>query len=121
MPVLVMVATATGSWTDARADVIDIAWDANGRLERSLNVPPAKFAELCGKLSAGVMVHWDFKATAPLDFNVHHHVGKDVVFPSSLTAAAAKGVLDPKIDQDYCWMRSNKSASPATFTVKLQR
>ena len=108
--------------TTVRADVVDIAWDVNGRFERSLKVAPAKFAEVCGKLPAGLKVRWSFDANAPLDFNVHYHVGKEVVFPSKLTAVAvAKGVLDTKIDQDYCWMWRNKSTSAATGTVKLQR
>ena len=121
-PVLVLAAIATGALTCARADVVDIAWDANGRFERSLTVAPTKFAEVCGKLPAGLKVRWDFESATPLDFNVHYHVGKAVVFPSKLTAvAAAKDVLDTKIDQDYCWMWSNKSASPVTVKVTLHR
>ena len=120
--VWVLAAIAFGALTTARADVVDIAWDANGRFERSLNVAPAKFAEVCGKLPAGLKVRWDFESGTPLDFNVHYHVGKEVVFPSKLTAvSAAKDVLDTKVVQDYCWMWSNKSASSATVTVKLQR
>ena len=121
-PALVLAAFATGILSSARADVVDIAWNTAGRFERSLNVAPAKFAEVCGKLPAGLKVRWDFEASAPVDFNVHYHVGKAVVFASKLTAiAAAKDVLDTKIDQDYCWMWSNKSASAATVTVMLQR
>ncbi len=104
------------------ADIIDMAWAADGRFERSLSVAPGKFAEVCGKLPAGLKVRWNFEASAPLDFNVHYHVGKDVVFPSKLTAvASATDTLDTKVDQDYCWMWSNKSAAPATVMVKLQR
>ena len=116
--VLALAATGTGT----SADIVDIAWDAGGRFERSVSVAPAKFAEVCGKLPAGLKVRWSFDASTPLDFNVHYHVGKEVVFPSKLAAvAAAKDVLDTKIDQDYCWMWSNKSAAPATIKVKLQR
>ena len=119
---LALAFTAIATATGVGADVIDIQWDANGRFERSVNVAPGKFAEVCGKLPAGLKVRWDFDAGMPLDFNVHYHVGKEVVFPSKLTAvAAAKDVLDTKIDQDYCWMWSNKSASAATIKVKLQR
>ena len=57
-----------------------------------------------------------------MDFNVHYHAGKEVVFPTQLAAVAtAKDTLDAKIAQDYCWMWSNKAAAPATFTVRLQR
>ena len=51
-----------------------------------------------------------------------HHVGKEVVFPSKLTAVVtAKDTLATKIDQDYCWIWSNKTAASTTIRVKLQR
>ncbi len=107
---------------DASADLIEVVWTASGRFERSVNVAPGKFAEVCDKLPAGAQVRWDFEASGRMDFNVHYHVGKEVVFPSKLAAVSnAKGSLDAKIEQDYCWMWSNKSAAPATVTVKLQR
>ena len=106
----------------ARADVIDIKWSADGSFAHQSTVAPGKFAEVCGKLPAGAQVRWDFEASAPMDFNVHYHVGKDVVFPSKLAAVStANGSLDAKIEQHYCWMWSSKSAAPATVTVKLQR
>lgn len=106
----------------ALAGVVDIEWDASGHFERTLSVAPRKFAEVCGKLSAGSKVHWHFVAITPMDFNVHYHVGKDVVFPSKLTdVAMAQGTLDAKLDQDYCWMWSNKSAAAATLTISLSR
>ena len=105
-----------------RADIIDIAWDADGRFERNVSVAPGKFAEVCGKLPAGLKVGWTFEASAPLEFNVHYHVGKEVVFPSKLTAVVtAKDTLPTKIDQAYCRMWSNKTAASATIKVKLQR
>ena len=116
VPALAVITTPTS------AEIVDIAWDSNGRFERSATVPPAKFTEVCGKLPAGLKVRWDFEASTPLDFNIHYHVGKEVVFPSKLKAvAAAQDTLDTKIEQDYCWMWTNKSALPSTVTVKLQR
>ncbi len=117
-----MVLVVASVTTTAMADVVDIAWDAGGLFERKLSVAPGKFAELCGKLPAGLKIGWNFEASAPLDFNVHYHVGKEVVFPSKLTGViTAKDTLATKIDQDYCWMWSNKSAASATIMVKLQR
>ena len=108
--------------TGAMADINDIAWDSSGRFERSVNVAPGKFAELCGRLPMDAKVRWNFEASVPLDFNVHYHVGKEVMFPSKLVAVnAAKDTLDAKIEQDYCWMWSNKSAAQATVMVNLQR
>ena len=104
------------------AEIVDIAWAADGRFERGLSVAPGKFAEVCGQLPAGLKIRWNFEASTPLDFNVHYHVGKEVVFPSKLTAVVtAKDTLATKVDQDYCWMWTNRSAASATVTFKLQR
>ena len=117
-----MALAVTSITTPVMADVVDIVWDAGGRFERKFSVVPGKFAELCGKLPAGLKIGWNFEASAPLDFNVHYHAGKEVVFPSKLSAVVtAKDTLATKIDQDYCWMWSNKSAASATIMVKLQR
>lgn len=98
---LALAATSTG----LSADIVDIAWDANGRFERSVSVTPAEFAEVCGKLSAGLKLCWSFDVYTPLDFNVHHHVGKDAVFLSKMAPVASmKDMLDMKIDLGYCWM-----------------
>ena len=106
----------------AHAEVVDIRWSGDGRFMHRGTIAAGKFVEVCGKLPAGLKVRWNFEAGAPLDFNVHFHVGKDVVFPSKLGAVAtARDTLDTKIEQDYCWMWSNKSAAPATLTVNLQR
>ena len=114
--------TLATAGTSRSADIVDIVWNAGGHFERTLTVAPAKFAEVCGKLPAGLKVRWSFEASTPLDFNVHYHVGKEVVFPSKLAAVvSAKDTLDTKIDQDYCWMWRNRSAAPAMVMVKLQR
>jgi hypothetical protein len=119
---LSLAVLAAGAWNRAVAEVVDIAWDANGRFERSLNVAPAKFAEVCGKLPAGLKLRWDFAAGAPLDFNVHYHLGKEVLYAAKMSAvASAKDTLETKTEQDYCWMWTNKSAWAATLVLKLQR
>ena len=116
--VLLLVSIAT----NVQADLIEVVWTADGRFERSVGVAPGKFAEVCDKLSAGAKVRWDFEASVPLDFNVHYHVGKEVVFPSKLAAVStAKDTLDAVIDQHYCWKWSNKTAAAATVMVKMQR
>ena len=106
----------------AGAEIVDIHWSAEGRFVHQASLAPGKFVELCNKLPAGMKVRWSFEAGMPLEFNVHYHVGKEVVFPTKLAAVATgKDTLDAKIGQDYCWMWSNKAAAPATFTVRLQR
>lgn len=106
----------------ARAEIVDIRWAADERFAHRGTVAAGAFTELCGALPAGQNVRWQFEATVALDFNVHYHVDKAVVYPSRLAAVQrADGVLATKTAQDYCWMWTNPSAAAATLSVTLQR
>ena len=106
----------------ANTHVVDIQWSGDGRFAHQLTVAAGKFVEVCGTLPAGLQVRWDFQAGAPLDFNVHYHVGQEVWFPARLSAVATAGdKLDVKIEQDYCWKWTNKSAQTTALRVELRR
>lgn len=108
--------------TAARADIIDIAWNEQGRFERRVSVAPGKFAEVCGKLSRADSVAWRFEASGPLNFNIHYHEGKDVRYPERRDAlAGASGRLQVVLDQDYCWMWTNKSGQAVDLNFLLTR
>jgi hypothetical protein len=77
---------------------------------------------LCGKLAVGAKVQRQFDAPAPLNFNIHFHEGKQVRFPAKQDQVAkADGTLRAEVDQDYCWMWTNKSASSASLKLTLKR
>ena len=106
----------------AHAQLFDIGWDTSGGFERAFEVAPGKFAELCGKLSKGQSVAWSFQSREPLDFNIHYHEGKKVVFPAKQgSTASLEGELKVPVDHDYCWMWENKAVAATTVTVKLRR
>lgn len=106
----------------AGAEIVDLAWDAQGRMQLQRPVAPGKFLEVCGSLTAGQRVTWSFDAAAPLDFNVHYHVGKDVVYPAKLAQTArAADTLVAAIPQDYCWMWTNRGAAAVALKLTLQR
>lgn len=106
----------------ARAELADIAWSADQRFERSFSVAPGKFAEACGKLAKGDSIAWRFEADQPLNFNIHYHVGKSVEYPAKQEGAkGANGTLAVALDQDYCWMWTNKSGAPATLKLTLSK
>ena len=106
----------------AQAELLNIAWNASGHYEKTSIVQPGKFLELCGELTKDQAIGWSFDADRALDFNVHFHEGKDVVFPSKQDAVKqASGTLNVAVKQDYCWMWSNKSATPVTLTARLKR
>lgn len=108
--------------TAARAAIIDIAWTEQGRFERRVSVAPGKFAEVCGKLARADSVAWRFEASGPLNFNIHYHEGKDVRYPERRDAlAGASGRLQVVLDQDYCWMWTNKSGQAVDLNLLLTR
>lgn len=106
----------------AHAEIVDIQWAADGSFKLQRSVPVGKPLEACGKLPAGARISWNYEASAPLDFNIHYHVGKDVVYPKQLKqAAAAQDVLTVDIEQDYCWMWTNKNPAAARLSLTLRR
>lgn len=118
---LLALAAAAGAGP-APAAITELAWDAQGRFEHRSAVPPGRFVEVCGPLKRDEAVAWRFEAEAPMDFNIHYHEGRTVHYPERQGAvAAAQGRLQPALDQDYCWMWTNKSGAPARLTVQLQR
>lgn len=106
----------------ARAELIALRWDAQGRHVQSVNVAPGKFTELCGPLAPGDAIAWRYGADAPLDFNIHYHEGQKVVTPDQARASAERaGRLQVTLRQDYCWMWSNKAAQPVSLRFELRR
>ena len=107
---------------DARAELVEIAWDKAGRFETTVGVAPGEFAEVCGKLAQGQSIAWSFKGDRPMNFNIHYHEGKRVVFPAKQDAAVdAQGKLDVSLSHDYCWMWTNKGDLPAQLRIVLRR
>lgn len=107
---------------EARAEFVEILWDGDQRFERALEVLPGKFAEVCGKMSRGQAIAWTFEANRAVDFNVHYHEGARIVFPAKHEAATkAAGRLMVELDQDFCWMWTNKSVDKVRVSLTLQR
>lgn len=121
---LVVLATASTCVVPrlAAAAVTPLVWDENGRFEAGFAIAPGKFVELCGRLTAGSRVAWNFTAPAALAFNIHYHIGKEVRFPAQRGAVAElEGMLVAAEPQDYCWMWTNGAGTPTSLKVRLQR
>lgn len=106
----------------ARAELVEIRWDAAGRFEHAQILAPGQFAEVCGRLGKGRAIAWSFKSSQPTVFNIHYHEGCKVEYPARFEGArSAEGLLMPALDQDYCWMWSNPTGASAELTLSLQR
>lgn len=106
----------------AGAEIVEIVWSSSGTFTQHKQVVAGKFVEVCGKLPAGVNVAWAFEASAPTDFNIHYHEGKEAVFPAKVSQVArGQDTLQVKVEQDYCWMWGNKTALPIVLKASFQR
>lgn len=106
----------------ANAELIKIDWDSTGKFEHSQVIAPGKVAEICGKLTKDQSVRWSFQAAAPLNFNIHYHEGKTVEYPAKQDGVSQlQGTLPVGLEQDYCWMWTNRAAVPITLQVLLAR
>lgn len=105
----------------ASAEIVEIKW-ADGVFTHKASIAPKKFLEVCGKQKKGEAVNWTFNGTAPTDFNIHYHVGKDVSYPENRKGvASAEGSLVAPLDQDFCWMWTNRGAKPLDLELKLKQ
>jgi hypothetical protein len=106
----------------AATHIVDTVWSPDGRFAHKAQIAAGKFVEVCGKLAVGEGVRWSFTAAAPVDFNIHYHVGKEAVFPARQTqVSSGRDTLNVAVAQDYCWMWTNKGSAPVSLTVDLAR
>ena len=112
---------AVGGIGASHAELVDIKW-GDGAFAHKASIAPSKFLEVCGKLKKDDSIDWRFKGTGPTNFNIHYHVGKDVVYPENRKEiGSADGKLRVSLDQDFCWMWSNKGTQPVEVEVQLKQ
>ncbi len=106
----------------AKAQLVEVHWDAAGRFEHKTSIPVGKFLEVCGSLKPGLKVDWKFVGSAPTNFNIHYHEGKEVRFPAKEDGVRqSDGTLSVAAAQDYCWMWSNKGPGDMTVAIELRK
>lgn len=82
-----------------------------------LQLAAGKVGEVCMALRAGDTLAWDFKASAPADFNLHHHVDKQVLIPVERRAVAAdRAQHRAERANDWCLMWTAPAAQAITVT-----
>jgi hypothetical protein len=83
----------------------------------AFDVAAKDFDEHCLRIEAGEAIRWRFTATAPVDFNIHHHRGERVFYPvRRARAERASGSFRAPATDDYCLMWTN--AGPASAAVR---
>ena len=104
----------------AAAELVEVPLQPGQSMDRQFTAQPAKFVEVCSKLGKGQTLDWQFDASGPTDFNIHYHLGPQVVYPARQSAVTmSKGRLEVPLDQDYCWMWTNPGAGPVTIRARI--
>ena len=118
---MLLLSALVFSFTTCKAEVISFKLEANPSFKTQVNIQPGKFSEVCGKLKKGNLIRWQFDSSAPLEFNIHYHEGKNVIFPYKMSAIkSGEEELLISLDQDYCWMWTNKSKEEVKLEMSLR-
>jgi hypothetical protein len=102
---LITLVLASFAQAAQAAEIVEIDWGKSQRFELQRRIEAGQVLEVCGPLAEGQAVDWQFVASEPLAFNIHHHVGKQVFYAErrqrtkSLTSR-----FKPAEAADYCWM-----------------
>lgn len=86
-------------------------------------IKPGSFDERCLRLRAGESIGYRFAADAALDFNIHHHRGREVFYPvrqAEVRAAGPARFVAPA-DDDYCLMWENRGNVPVRLEGSIER
>lgn len=88
----------------------------------SLTLKGKAFDERCLKLAAGETIHYRFKATAPVDFNIHFHRGSEIVYPVKQAGMReADAAFRAPAAEDYCLMWEHAGPGAASVEGMLER
>jgi len=91
--------------------VLNAQFVAAKTIKKTLQIRPGKIQESCVTLKASQSISYSFTSNAPLDFNIHYHQGKQVVYPVKLNGKKShKANFKANLGQDYCLMWSNKTS-----------
>ena len=79
------------------------------------------FDERCVNLDAGQSIRYRFKASAPVDFNIHYHRGEEVVFPVRKAGVReTSGTFKARGAEGYCLMWEHKGSGSAAVEGTLE-
>ena len=79
-----------------------------------------KMSEQCLPLKAGDSIRYQFNSPSPLNFNIHYHTEKTTGFQVKLTEVSRhQGEFSTAVDQEYCFMWTNKIVSQQQWMFYL--
>jgi hypothetical protein len=89
-----------------------------------VDVPARGFEEHCVKLESGEAVHYRFRASGEVDFNIHYHRGSEVFYPVRTPATVVtEGDFSAPLSDIFClmWERKHEGAVRIDGTIDRLR
>lgn len=81
------------------------------------DIAPGRFDEHCLRVEAGHAIRYRFEASAAVDFNIHHHRGREVFYPVKRDGVEREqGEFRAAVSDEYCLMWTNRG--PTTVRVR---
>jgi len=97
----------------------DVAADSASRLFTH-PIRTRGIAEECFELRGGQTIGYAFEASAPVDFNIHFHRGKDVEYPvKRVDVRVAEESFTAPSTEEFCLMWTNTTQAPIRVSGKL--
>jgi hypothetical protein len=82
---------------------------------------PSGHHELCKKIRPDQKLAFSFESSGPLDFNVHYHRGKEVLYPvSEEKITTSKGYYSPEKEDIFCLMWTNPQSEAVDLSFKYK-
>lgn len=99
-----------------------VAADAAAGDALRLTIDAGKFDEHCMRIEAGRAIAYRFEASAAVDFNIHYHRGKDVLYPVKRKATRQfASTFRAESTDEYCLMWENRGAAAVTVEGRVDR
>jgi hypothetical protein len=85
--------------------------------ETEVTVDPSRIHEDCTDLFPGDVMVYSFRASSPVDFNIHFHEEGTITYPvSEKNISNDEGKFSPERKQFYCLMWTNPQKEPVHLT-----
>ena len=97
-------------------DVVSVDLSKLRAFTSEFAIKSGRSLEVCTDLEKGTEIDWWYSSSQNLDFNIHHHVRDKAVYAlRKREMATDEGGFVAASKQNYCWMWTNKSVTPASL------
>jgi hypothetical protein len=86
-----------------------------------VTINPSKLHEECIELTPRDVLFYAFKSFEPVDFNIHYHEERNIVYPVLKKGSSAEeGKFYADKEQTYCLMWTNIQTNPVRLTYEFR-